>query len=116
MAFSHKQGFLAEQRAADYLTSQGLEVVLRNCRKKVGELDLICKDANTWVCVEVKFRRRDHYGHPLEMVTPTKLKRMIAAFNVFLMDNGLNPAHTSIRFDIVAFNNDELTWLKNVTN
>lgn len=116
MAYSHKQGLLAEQRAVEFLAEQGLKVIQRNYRKKRGELDIICKDADTWVCIEVKFRRRSQHGHPLETVTPTKLNRMITAFNLFLMDNDLNPAHTSIRFDIVAFNNDELTWLKNVTN
>lgn len=92
-----------------------MRIVERNCRKKVGELDIICKDADTWVCVEVKYRRRKDHGHPLETVTPTKLKRMIAAFSLFLMDNKLNPAHTPIRFDIVAFDDGELIWLKNVT-
>ncbi len=81
----------------------------------MGELDIICKENDVWVCVEVKFRRHPEHGHPLEIVNQKKLNRMIAAFNLFLMDNGMNPAHTPIRFDIVAINNDELIWLKNVT-
>jgi putative endonuclease len=84
-------------------------------RKKMGELDIICRDKETWVCVEVKYRKNSAHGHPLEAVNHTKLTRMIAAFNLYLLDNKLNPAHTPMRFDIVAFDNDELIWLKNVT-
>lgn len=87
----------------------------RNYRKKIGELDIIAKDSNVWVCVEVKLRRNTDHGHPLETINRRKLSRMIAAFNLYLMDNKLNPAHTPMRFDIIAIHNDELTWLKNVS-
>ena len=94
---------------------QGLRVIQRNYRKKVGELDIICNDGDTWVCVEVKLRRKIDHGHPVETINNKKLHRMIAAFNLYLMDNGKNPAHTPMRFDIIAIHNGELTWLKNVT-
>ena len=84
-------------------------------RKKVGELDIICRDGDMWICVEVKYRRYSDHGHPIETVNPVKLKRMIAAFTLYLLDNKQNPAHTPMRFDIVAIDNDELIWLKNVT-
>ena len=115
LALSYLQGQWAEQQAADYLTSKGLIVIERNVRKKCGELDLICRQNETWVCVEVKYRSKHDHGHALEMVNPRKINRMIAAFNLYLMDNHLNPAHTDVRIDVVAMNETELTWLRNVT-
>ncbi|RPJ67887.1 YraN family protein [Alteromonas sediminis] len=108
-------GQRAEQQAAEYLSQQGLKVIDRNVRKKCGELDIICRHGPCWVCVEVKYRGNRDHGHPLETVNPRKLQRMIATFNLYLIDNNLNPAHTDIRFDIIAIDENELTWLRNVT-
>lgn len=115
MGLSHTQGRQAEQQAAEFLEAKGLTIIARNVRKKMGELDIICRDKAYWVCVEVKYRDNHAHGHPLEAVTATKLRRMTAAFNLYLLDNGLNPAHIDMRFDVIAIDENELTWLTNVT-
>ncbi len=101
------QGSAAEDKACKYLMEQGLTL---RCR----ELDIVMQDGSTIVCVEVKYRRRNQFGSALEFVTAKKLQRIQAAFDFYLLDNGLNPASTSLRIDVVAIDGDNLQWLKNV--
>ncbi|MEC7133048.1 MAG: YraN family protein, partial [Pseudomonadota bacterium] len=77
-------------------------------------LDIVTQDGSTIVCVEIKYRRRNQFGSALEFVTAKKLQRIQAAFDFYLLDNGLNPASTSLRIDVVAIDGDNLQWLKNV--
>ena len=93
---------------------QGLILRCRNYHTRRGELDIVMQDGCTIVCVEVKYRRRNQFGSALEFVTAKKLQRIQAAFDFYLLDNGLNPASTSLRIDVVAIDGDNLQWLKNV--
>ena len=108
------QGSVAEDRACKYLMEQGLTLRCRNYHTRRGELDIVMQDGCTIVCVEVKYRRRNQFGSALEFVTAKKLQRIQAAFDFYLLDNGLNPASTSLRIDVVAIDGDNLQWLKNV--
>lgn len=108
-------GDAAERRAERFLVSQGLIAIAQNFRTKRGELDLVMRDGDYWVCIEVKYREQADFGYAVEMVTPRKLQRIKAAFEQFLLDNGLNPAMTPQRVDIVAIDGNNLEWLQNVT-
>ena len=111
---SVSQGSAAEQKAIDYLIEQGLTLRCQNYRAKMGELDIVMQDGETIVCVEVKYRKRNQFGHAAEFVTSRKLARIQAAFQVYLLDNGANPASTPMRIDVIAINGDNLEWLKTV--
>ena len=108
------QGNAAEDKACKYLMEQGLILRCRNYHTRRGELDIVMQDGSTIACVEVKYRRRNQFGSALEFVTAKKLQRIQAAFDFYLLDNGLNPASTSLRIDVVAIDGDNLQWLKNV--
>ena len=108
------QGSEAEDKACKQLMEQGLTLRCRNYQTRRGELDIVMQDGSTIVCVEVKYRRRNQFGSALEFVTAKKLQRIQAAFDFYLLDNGLNPASTSLRIDVVAIDGDNLQWLKNV--
>ncbi|MEG3766514.1 YraN family protein [Alteromonas sp. 14N.309.X.WAT.G.H12] len=107
-------GNQAELRAKHYLQGQGLSFHCANYTAKTGELDLVMRNAETWVCVEVKFREDDGFGRAVDFVTPAKLSKVRRTFEHFLMAQGLNPLHTRMRIDVVALDSDQLTWLKNV--
>jgi putative endonuclease len=107
-------GQKAERQAQKYLQQQGLTPVTTNYQCRQGEVDLIMRDGNVWVCIEVKYRSNNRYGHAVEMVDKRKLKHMKAAFEHFLLDNGLNPNMTAIRIDVVALDNSTINWIKNV--
>ena len=66
-------GFDQESRACAYLQQQGLTLVAKNVCFRGGELDLIMRDKETWVCVEVKFRSKSHYGSDFSLNTFSKI-------------------------------------------
>lgn len=111
---SVQRGNAAEDRAVSYLEEQGLTLRCRNYRTRRGELDIIMQHGSTIVCVEVKYRRKNQFGHAIEFVTNKKLQRIQAAFAFYLLDNNLNPASTSLRIDAIVIDGDDLQWLQNI--
>src|SRR3954471_24854248 len=69
-------GDRGERLAARHLRRQGLRIILRGYRTPRGEIDLIARDGQTLVFVEVKARRT---GEPVEAVTPEKQRRLTLA-------------------------------------
>ena len=65
-----------EELAARYLTSQGLEVIERNWRCELGEIDIVARDGDTLVFCEVKARSGVGFGSPFEAITPVKAARL----------------------------------------
>ncbi|GFD79899.1 UPF0102 protein [Tenacibaculum sp. KUL118] len=111
---SKLQGNAAEDRACRYLEEQGLRLLCRNYHSQRGELDIVMQDGNTVVCIEVKYRKQTRFGRAVEFVTAKKLQRIKAAFEFYLLDNGLNSASTPLRIDVIAIDGQSLEWLKNV--
>ncbi len=93
------RGQAAEQQAADLLTAAGLVEVARNYRVRGGEIDLIMRDGEYLVFVEVRFRSRRDFGGAAASVTAGKQGRLtVAAQHYLLKLHALPPC----RFDIVA--------------
>src|SRR6185437_3918670 len=78
-------GDRGERAAARYLRSKGLRIITRGYRTRLGEIDLIARDGDTLVFVEVKSRRR---GVPAEAVTLAKQRRLTLAALQFLAEHG----------------------------
>ncbi len=104
-----------ESFASKYLTGKGLKIIESNFTTKVGELDLILKEKNTVVFVEVKYRKQTHYGHAAEMVTPAKQRKLVKTAMIWLTKNNLSPYETDFRFDVVAIHDEgrQVEWIKN---
>ncbi|MDP1573673.1 MAG: YraN family protein [Coxiellaceae bacterium] len=104
-----------EEEAFLYLKKQGFSLIERNYRTQGGEVDLIMKDGEYTVFVEVKFRQSESYGEAVDLVPAWKQKRLIRAATSFLVEK--NSYHnTYARFDIIAIfanKNDRITWIKN---
>lgn len=90
-------GDRGERAAAAHLKRQGMRVLLRNYRVACGEIDLIARDGDVLVFVEVKARRR---GVPAEAVTPEKQRRLTLAALHFQKRYGL--LEQRCRFDVVS--------------
>ena len=93
-------GDRGERAAAAYLRKQGMRIIARQHRTPWGEIDLIARDGDWIVFVEVKTRRSTDAGHPVEAVTPDKQKKLTQLALAFLKRHGLLEARA--RFDIVA--------------
>ena len=111
---AHWIGSEAESRACQYLEKQGLVLLQRNYRCKAGEIDLIMQDTEHLVFVEVKYRKKTHYGRAVEYFTETKRKKVQRAILHYLQRAGLNDALTPQRIDVIAIDNDQIKWLKAV--
>ncbi len=99
----------AEQRAADYLQERGLRIVERNFRCRGGEIDLVARDGDTLVFVEVRARSRQTFGGAAESITAAKQGRILLAARHYLARMDVQPA---CRFDAVLIQGGALEWLR----
>lgn len=114
--FSRRQiGNQYEALAKKHLCCQGLTFVEQNFTAKCGEIDLIMRDQQTIIFVEVKFRKSANYGHAAEMVTPKKVQKLIKTAHLWLLQQNLSVHSTNFRFDVVAIENNShnIDWIKN---
>jgi len=96
----HLRGRAAEDAAARYLERAGLVVVERNVRFRQGELDLVCRDGDAWVFVEVKCRRARWDDGPGAAVEWWKRRRLVRLAQQYLKWKRLGDVRC--RFDVVA--------------
>ena len=110
-----------EKMAADFLVSQGLKIVARNFRCRIGEIDIIAIDScndnmfdyeYTYVFVEVKFRKTARQGEPYEAVDIRKQKKIAMVARYYCMIKGGLKGY-NIRFDVISIHNNKITWYKN---
>ena len=108
------EGARAEALAAAYLERQGLAIVARNLRTRLGEIDVIARDGPVLVFVEVRMRRSARFGGAAESITATKRARLVAAANVYLARLGREPPY---RFDAILMRSldpDTIEWRRDV--
>ena len=79
MKHNQRIGKWGEDLAAEYLAQRGLEVVDRNVRTPYGEIDIVAKQSEMVIFVEVKTRTSDKMGLPEESITTRKRQHMISA-------------------------------------
>ena len=107
-------GARAEALAADYLAGHGLAVVARNFRTRFGEIDLIARDGDTLVFVEVRLRTRRTFGGAAASITAAKRARLVAAAQGYLAMLGREPP---CRFDAIlldALAPGRVTWERDI--
>ena len=106
MAKHNELGKRGEEMAIQYLTEKGYEILERNWRNIHKEIDIIAKNGECLVIVEVKARQSDEYGDPDNAVTRQKQWRLISAANAYVFQNKLD---IDTRFDIISivFHDDE---------
>lgn len=94
-------GRFGEQRAVEYLVDEGLIVLARNWRCSEGEVDVIAREGDALVFVEVKTRSSRAFGDPAEAVVPAKAARLRRLAARWLIEH--NDQHWPVvRFDVVA--------------
>ena len=106
------EGYCQEQRAAEYLHEKGYQILERNFYSRYGEIDIIARDRQYLVFVEVKYRKSDRGGHPLEAVDRTKQRRICKTASWFLQRYG-HLQETPCRFDVVGITDEEVIHIEN---
>lgn len=95
-------GKKGEDLAAKHLEKKGYVILARNWRCQSGELDLVAKDGDTLVFIEVKTRRTVVCGFPAEAVNVKKQEKVRLVARHFLYENRIGAS--AYRFDVVAVN------------
>jgi putative endonuclease len=110
-----KRGTLGEEAAAEFLKQHGYEIIERNYFYQHGEIDIIAKENETLVFVEVKARSSAKFGAPEEFVTPKKQELLRRTAEGYMLERAIGEA--DCRFDVVAVmmtdGNTECRILKN---
>ena len=93
-------GRYGEDRAASYLQERGYEIIDRNWRSQVGEIDLVAKERDRLVFIEVKTRSGSGFGHPFEAITANKVARMRRLVSDWCVAKQVSAA--KVRLDAIA--------------
>jgi len=105
----HKRGLAGEQQAIQYLLSRGWHIVAHRFRVGHTDIDLIVRQGSLVAFVEVKARRGDAFGSPLEAVTGAKRRDLVKAARVWVDRYG-RPSDV-YRFDCIALTDGKLEHL-----
>lgn len=107
---------MGEQMAGKYLQENSLQIIDMNVRTAYGEIDLIAKDGETTVFVEVKTRSNLTFGHPETGMTAVKIRHLLNSVQAYLLEH--EDCSGDWRIDVVAImkisgTSPEIVWFKN---
>lgn len=107
----HKKllGRAGEVKAEEFLRSQGYEILERNFKTRIGEIDLIAEKDGTIVFVEVKTRSTEAFGTPAEAVGVNKRKKYALVASEYLVKHKKTDA--PCRFDVIEIENDAINHI-----
>ncbi len=113
---SVRRGERWEAVAARYLESRGLSILARNFRCRLGELDLVCRDQDCVVIVEVRARAATSFAPALETIGWRKRRRIVQATRYLLLREP-ELRDRPLRFDVVAIDaidtaEPEVVWIR----
>lgn len=92
-------GNMGEEISCDYLEKLGYQIIDRNFICRQGEIDIVAKDKDEYVFIEVKTRSNLCYGRPREAVNDNKQKHIYKSTKYYLYRNRLNDVF--VRFDVI---------------
>lgn len=111
-----EKGIIGEQQACEYLIKQGLTLIEKNYYCRYGEIDLIMKDKNELVFVEVRSRNPTNHGSAVETINHKKIDCLRKTAEHYLQQRAIN-TEAFCRFDVVAIDNKAkrfmIDWLQN---
>jgi len=93
-------GGKGERAAEDFLAGKGYRLLARSYRCKLGQIDLVMRDGDTIVFVEVKNRSSSVFGRPEEAVDGRKQRKLMRLAEAFLLHRRITDV--PVRFDVVA--------------
>ncbi len=112
-----QKGALGESIACEYLKKSGYKILDKNFRySKLSEVDIIAKEKDTIVFVEVKTRTTTAFGHPFESVNKKKLEHIYQTALYYIQQS--KEPHKNFRIDVISVlsvDNPQIEHLKNVS-
>lgn len=106
-------GLCGEVIAREFLENKKYKIIDTNVSfHNIGEIDLVAEDGDTLVFVEVRTRADNKFGNPLETLTPSKRKKIVAASRRYLMQSNKN-TYSAYRYDVIGIIHDSITHIEN---
>ena len=105
-------GTLYEDMACRYLEDEGLKIIGRNYRVKIGEIDIIAMENDTLVFAEVKFRSSTDYGGAEFAISRQKQKKIMRVAQWYMAECGIR-SDTVCRFDAVLIDGQDVVHIRN---
>lgn len=113
MDIRRQRGCAGETVAAAYLEQKGIRILVQNFRCRFGEIDIIAKEKDVFIIVEVKTRTDKKQGYPCEAVDKKKQRKICRTFDYFRMRYHLDD-YVPIRFDVIEVDRDShCHWIPN---
>ena len=112
MKNQRRVGSQFEDLAVAYLEELGLQILDRNVYCKFGELDIVALDYNMICFIEVKYRKHNGKGNPLDSVTFSKQKTISNCAAYYLMKHPYYQRY-QMRFDVIGILDTKITYLRN---
>lgn len=110
----YRKGRVFERKASRFLQRQGLVLIQQNFRCPGGEIDLIMRDGDCLVFVEVRYRRHTDFGTAAESIDWHKQQRLINCGERYLQQRA--GTTLAVRFDVISFGlshgEETLQWIK----
>ena len=100
-----------ETLACEYLTRHGYQILCRNFRCRQGEIDIIARDRDYLVFIEVKYRRDEHEGDPAEAVDYRKQKKISRVAEYYCWKK--QKLNQPCRFDVICVLGQEIRHIVN---
>lgn len=112
MENKRKIGAEKEEQAVSFLIEKGFRILDRNFYFQGGELDIVAKDKEYLVFVEVKYRKNTVYGFPEEAITAGKQKKLVLGAKKYMYEHKIS-YEVPCRFDVISICGDEIVWIEN---
>lgn len=106
-----KIGKMGEDMATAFLENKGVVILGRNYRNRFGEIDIIAKEKDVILFIEVKYRKDCKFGYPLEAVGIAKQEKIKRIASYYLKEN-CSGKYMNIRFDCIGIMESEIEWVK----
>lgn len=110
---TQEKGRIAEENALAYLKAQGLKLITQNYRCRLGEIDLIMRDKDVLVFIEVRSRISTQFGGGIASVTYTKRQKIIKAATLYMLEHQKYDQF-ALRFDVISIDGKSasINWIK----
>jgi putative endonuclease len=110
---TQKKGRIAEEAASAYLIKQGLKLIAQNYRCRMGEIDLIMRDKEYLVFIEVRSRTSNYFGGGVASVTYAKKQKIIKTAAYYMLEHQAQNRY-ALRFDVMSIDGKSaaITWIK----
>lgn len=101
-----------EEAAIDHLKAHGYDIITKNFRCKIGEIDIIAKESGYLTFIEVKYRSSLKSGYPHEAINNYKINKIINTAKYYMLNNNIS-FDKPCRFDVVTILDQDINIIKN---